>query len=757
MIILKKCYRVLPILAAFFCYTLNGLAQENIIPRPVSMKVTDTFRFPIKAHGIIGVDAPSHAAGIYLQRYISRYYGVPLEVKEYKAIPASVGIRLHMKYQDNVEGYTLKIDGKGIDMGAGNGGMFYGIQTLLQCLSQDADSVLRAGSVEITDWPRFRWRGLSLDVCRHFFTVDEVKAYIDIMSHYKLNVLHWHLTDDEGWRIQIDKYPKLTEVGSRMGYYEARGEFRKLDNLVFPVRDGYYTKDDIREVLQYATERHVTILPEIEMPSHSEAAIFAYPELGCQDSTGAKHRVTLLDPSEHTFAFLTDVLSEVMALFPNQYIHIGGDEANMKAWLKSPAAVALMKKEHMQDVKEVQSYFIKRIEKVVLAHNKKLVGWDEILQGGLAASATVMSWQGEAGGIAAAKMHHPVVMTPLPQMYFDAPQGNEATEPVGWNPPVPWQMVYNYDPVPAALNSTEASYILGVQGNIWTEKIPSNGHLQYMIYPRAIAMAEVAWTPRDAKNMDDFRRRLYGNQYNLLKRWGVNARLPAVEGVSDVATNLDVYHVTLNHPLAAATVRYTLDGTLPDTAATGQPFPVEITTPLKDTLTLTTATSWTYNHQRVLQRAFIHRVEVQPSVTPALQPGLDFKRYTTDEEEEGKLDALQPDSAGVVAAPLRFVRAWNEDNRWVKMTGYLQIDTEGDYTLASELESSPTVSLGNVEIISGGRDAYATPQQALLHLKKGCYALQLVYRFVNDREKGKVLTVTDASAAGRKVAARYFH
>jgi hexosaminidase len=243
----------------------------------------------------------------------------------------------------------------------------------LQLLPPGGPVPLRVQACEITDEPRFGWRGLSLDVSRQFFTVPEVKKYIDMMSHYKLNVLHWHLTDDEGWRIQIDKYPKLTEIASKISFYEKQGKFRKLDNLIDGGRDGFYSKDDIRDVLKYAKERFVTVLPEIEMPGHSEAAIFAYPWLGCKDSTGAKHRIVILDPSDSTFNFIRNVLTEVIELFPGQYIHIGGDEAQVTEWLKSPTAVVLMKKEGFTDPAQVQSYFIKRIEKFLLSKNKKLL------------------------------------------------------------------------------------------------------------------------------------------------------------------------------------------------------------------------------------------------------------------------------------------------------------------------------------------------------------------------------------------------
>ena len=465
-------------------------AQLHIIPQPVKeTKLPGSFL--LKSPAIIAVDRESSAVGVYLQQYLLDNYKLNFTVKVYREIPATAAIKLiNDEVTPETEGaYHFKVTPKGITIKAKGAGLFYGVQSLIQLLPGIGPLTIPA--CEIEDGPRFKWRGLSLDVSRHFFTVEEVKKYIDMMAHYKLNVFHWHLTDDEGWRIQIEKYPRLTDYGAHITYWEKQGKYRKLDNLIGEGRDGFYTKDEIRDVVKYAAERFITILPEIEMPGHSEAAIFAYPELGCKDSTGAKHRVRMLDPSEYTFNFYENVLSEVMELFPNQYIHIGGDEAEMVDWLKSPTAVALMKKEHLKNEREVQSYFIKRIEVFLNSKNKKLVGWDEILQGGLAPSATVMSWQGVEGGITAAKMHHDVVMTPLPQMYFDAPQADEKTEPIGWNDPVSWQMVYNYEPYAPELTPEEAKYVLGAQANIWNEKVPNFAHLTYMIYPRLLGCRRI--------------------------------------------------------------------------------------------------------------------------------------------------------------------------------------------------------------------------------------------------------------------------
>jgi len=724
----------------------KSAAQIHVIPQPLHL-TTQKGNFVLNSKAVIGVDKESAAVGKYLQGYLAKYYKLQLNLKVYTQIPPSTAIRLISSNLTGADGaYALSITTGKITISGKGGGIFYGVQSLIQLLPSVTAKPLQLPVCAISDEPRFQWRGLSLDVCRHFFTVDEVKKYIDVMAHYKLNVLHWHLTDDEGWRIQIDKYPKLTEVGSKIAYYAREGKFRKLDNLVDGGNDGFYTKAEIRDVIKYAQDRFVTILPEIEMPGHSEAAIFAYPELGCKDSTGAKHRVRMLDPSEYTFKFLEDVLTEVIALFPNQYIHIGGDEAEMVDWLKSPTAVALMRKEGLKNEKEVQSYFIKRIEKFLISKNKKLVGWDEILQGGLAESATVMSWQGEAGGIEAARMHHHVVMTPLPYMYFDAPQANEQLEPIGWNPPVTWQMVYNYEPQSSQLTPAEAIYILGAQGNIWTEKIPNAPHLEYMVFPRALAVAELAWSSRENKNIDRFEYKMK-QQYPYFKLWNLNARLPDIVGLDHIATNADRFKQTLQYPLLGVQVRYSLNGKMPDSTAKAVAFPVNIDVPLKDSLELKTYTTWNLNAQHILQSATIKHVRIKPKTVSIaeLKPGLGYKIFKTKENNYAKLEAVTPVSVIVIttANPMVMPVA-NGDLTLVKFSGLIKIEADGDYELTSGFEVSPTLYLDNELLIKGEKNTYVESQKAVLYLKKGFYEFNGDYMANEVNSKQTLFALKDA-------------
>jgi hexosaminidase len=749
---LRSATKIIALASMLFIAGINvASGQLHIIPQPVSAEQLSG-SFALKASDIITADEQSQLVANYLQQYLHDTYKLDLKVKTYPHVPENAAIRLESSEVDTAKGsYSMQVSPKRITIAGNGAGLFYGVQSLIQIITDVNGKNLHVPACKIEDKPRFGWRGLSLDVCRHFFTVDEVKRYIDMMAHYKFDVLHWHLTDDEGWRIKIDKYPLLTERGSKVGYYASIGKFRAFDNITEGYRDGFYTKDDIREVVKYAQDRFITILPEIEMPGHSEAAIFAYPELGCKDSTGAQHRVRMLDPSEYTFNFYENVLTEVMQLFPNEYIHIGGDEAEIDDWLKSPTAVALMKREGYKSPSQVQSYFIKRIEDFLNSKGKKLIGWDEILKGGLAPSATVMSWEGEEGGIIAAKMHHNVIMTPLPQMYFDAPQAAAATEPLGWNDPVSWQMVYNYEPQSDRLTPEEAKYILGAQANIWVEKIGNFKHLEYMIYPRLLAVAELTWTPKADKDIHRFEKSMYANYY-LFNLWELNARLPNVTGLEDVVTNKESYTQTLTYPLQNASVQYTLNGTLPDTTAVTSPFPVTINSPLKDSLAIAVYTSRQLS-KRILQKVLVKHVNIKPSATDGtgLQSGLSYMMYKTTYNNVPATDTTKDFEIGILRKDGGLNPYPGLFNSWVKLYGYLKIEKEGDYRISSDFENTPMLLMGTTLILDGSKNKYVEPQEAILHLQKGVY--QLSGYFVADKVNSKQALIKIATMDGKPIDA----
>ena len=467
-------------------------------------------------------------------------------------------------WSGNPEGYQLDVTPGGIDLRAGSpDGLFYGMQTLRQ---------LYAGGevpcVSIRDNPRFGYRGLHLDVSRHFFSKEEVMKLLDVMSFYKLNTLHMHLTDAGGWRIEIDKYPKLTSETA----FRTESDWRKWwdgrDRKYLPegtpgAYGGYYTKEDIREIVKHAASKHINIIPEIEFPGHSEEVLMAYPELSCSGKPYQNGDFCI--GNELSFTFMEDVLAEVIDLFPSEYIHVGGDEAGKSAWKKCPKCQALMKEKGMKNVDELQSYMIHRAEEFLNSKDRKLIGWDEILEGGLAPEATVMSWRGEDGGIKSARMGHDVVMTPGNYMYLDFYQADPKTQPYAIGGYTPIKKVYSYDPVPAdSLTAEECRHILGVQANTWTEYIQTPEHLEYMMFPRALAVAEIGWTSQELRTWEDFKPRMNAH---ISKLQGMGIRTFTLSDELEVTMQVDTagrkIEVILDAEKYPAEVRYTTDGSTP--------------------------------------------------------------------------------------------------------------------------------------------------------------------------------------------------
>jgi hexosaminidase len=509
----------------------------NILPKAVHVQANRGM-FEIDPDTKIWVDAGTRDLGETLKKLLSPSMGFELEVLEEDPGRNSIRLTVDPDLTDlGQEGYRLVSNKEGVLLEAPSAaGIFYGFQTLRQLLpveifSRDTRNDIRwkIPSVEIKDYPRFAWRGMHLDVCRHFMPLEFVKKYIDLIAMQKMNRLHLHLTDDQGWRVEIKKYPKLGEISAwrdetLVGHY--RDEPRRFDGQR---HGGYYTRDEIRELVAYAEERFVTIVPEIEMPGHSQAALAAYPEISC---TGGPFKVSTYwgirnevycAGNEQTFEFLQNVLSEVMELFPGEYIHIGGDECPKDRWEECPKCQARIRTEGLRDENELQSYFVRRIEKFLNAHNRRMIGWDEILEGGLAPNATVMSWRGEEGGIAAARAGHDVVMTPYSHTYFDYYQADPENEPLAIGGFLPLDTVYAYDPVPDVLTHQQRTHILGLQGQVWTEYIPTPEKAEYMAFPRACALAETAWTPEELKDIESFHVRL-GHHLERLELLGVNYR-----------------------------------------------------------------------------------------------------------------------------------------------------------------------------------------------------------------------------------------
>jgi hexosaminidase len=512
-----------------------------IIPQPQQMTLRPG-AFKLEPGARIFASPGCRATANQLAATLRRSTGYPLKVSakyfSSQAVPGAILLTTRSARTNlGAEGYELTVAPDSVVIRAPTqAGLFYGAQTLLQLLPPQIFStqpVARASwpmpCVQIEDWPRFQWRGLMLDVSRHFFTKTEVEQLLDTMALHKLNTFHWHLVDDNGWRFEIKKYPRLTSEGawrSNIGFnLDPKASTAYGSDWRY---GGFYTQDDIREVVAYAQQRHITIVPEIEMPGHSVAALAAYPELSCTgraqttDIGAGIHAGVYCAGKDASFEFLQNVLTEVFELFPGRYIHIGGDEVPKDNWQQCALCQARMKAKGLKNEEELQSYFIRRIGKFVNAHDKTLIGWSEILQGGLAQNAAVMDWIG--GGSEAASQGHDVVMVPNKFCYFDYYQSeNHATEPRAIGGFVPLQKVYSLEPVPATLAPEMQKHILGAQANLWTEYVASFSHVEYMFYPRACALAEVTWSSQAARNWDDFTRRLQV-QNQRFDQLGINYR-----------------------------------------------------------------------------------------------------------------------------------------------------------------------------------------------------------------------------------------
>ena len=515
----------IPLLVLFTdCTGVKTIESESvyaIIPAPASLEPADgSFTFTSKTKITVNtLTDESRLAADFLSTMVNSVTGWSINVSEgTRASAKTVAMFIDEEAGTGSEGYNMSVTPKKIVITAETAaGLFYAVQTIRQLLPPEIESPakvegisLAVPSCELKDNPRFVYRGMHLDVARHMFPMEYVKRYIDMIALHKMNNFHWHLTEDQGWRIEIKKYPLLTEVGAyrkeTLIGHGGRPPF-EFDGKPY---GGYYTQDEVREIVEYARKRFITVIPEIEMPGHSVAALAAYPELSC---TGGPFEVVtrwgVFDDvycagKEETFQFLQDVLDEVIELFPSQYIHIGGDECPKTRWEVCPDCQQRIKDEGLADEHELQSYFIKRIENYLLTKERRIIGWDEILEGGLAPQATVMSWRGIRGGIAAAKMGHDVIMTPSSHLYLDHYQTEPDGEPLAIGGYSPLEWVYSYEPLPEELNEEEQKYILGLQGNLWSEYLKTPEYMEYMAYPRMFAIAETGWTPAANKDFEGF-------------------------------------------------------------------------------------------------------------------------------------------------------------------------------------------------------------------------------------------------------------
>jgi len=547
-------------LSFIFFYSSVLFAQKNLIPMPQHLEISKQGSFPLKGNLTVGAGAFETQAK-YLANQLESLLQTKVTLKKSGPIRFQ---KINNTVSEKHDYYELKIDPSGVFIAASTeSAAFYAVQTLLQLVEENQAS----GSIpalEIKDYAKFTYRGAHLDVSRHFFTADEVKLFLDYLSRYKMNKFHWHLTDDQGWRIEIKSHPKLTAIGA----YRAVTDDVKDSKLTKDGRyGGFYTQEQIKDVVAYANKLQIEIIPEIEMPGHAQAALAAYPELSC---TGGPFQVgttwgvmdDIYCPKEETFALLEDVIDEVVTLFPSHYIHIGGDEAPKTRWKTCAHCQEMIKKEGLKDEFELQSYFIKRMEKYINAKGKDIIGWDEILEGGLAPNATVMSWTGIEGGIHAAKAGHDAIMTPVSHMYLDYYQGNPQSEPLAFNAELRLDKVYSFNPIPKELNAQEAKHILGPQANMWTEYITNFKHVEYMLFPRLLALSEVAWGTSKPEAYKSFENRVI-HEFAYLDRKKINYSKAIFELNGNIISRNGKMYYELSTIKNDNTIRYTTDGTAP--------------------------------------------------------------------------------------------------------------------------------------------------------------------------------------------------
>ncbi|QQL46126.1 family 20 glycosylhydrolase [Sulfuriroseicoccus oceanibius] len=623
------------------------------------------------------------------------------------------------------EGYTLEIkaDQPITITAATPAGFFYGFQTVLQVLPDSIEGTdASIQTLNITDQPRFKWRGMHLDESRHFFGKDFVKKYIDLLAAYKMNVFHWHLIDDGGWRLEIKKYPKLTELG---GFRKGSGQGWRVTELAFPksmeerdsteVYGGYYTQDDVREIVAYAKQRNVRVIPEIEMPGHSLPAISAYPELACggdlvsdgENWTPSKQN-SYCAGKEFTFTFLEDVLKEVMELFPDEYIHIGGDEVVKAFWNQCPHCQTKMRELELKNTNDLQSYFIKRMEKFLNAHQKRLIGWDEITHGGLAPNATVMFWIGLNAIPETVTKGHEVIMTPMNPCYFDFAYAANSTE-----------SVYQWDPVPAQFRGTRfEKQFLGAQGNVWTEWMETTDRVEYMIMPRMLAMAETLWTESEHKNLSAFQHRL-NNHYAALDARDIHYRMPVPQPNASTHIFSGSTTVTFQDPPAGFRVLMTTDGSKPTLQSTPYTQPIEVSEQ-------TTIRAVLVKGDRISEETVINCAQFVPTPAEDRRPGLISEYVEGNWQRIPDFSTLENVTSSVIPAPSLDIRK-RDDHFACRFTGYIEIPESGLYTFSLGSDDGSILKLGEITVVNHDGPHGFTTKSANALLEKGIYPFEVSY------------------------------
>ncbi|WP_091144794.1 family 20 glycosylhydrolase [Mucilaginibacter pineti] len=735
----KKASLMLFVLLTSFAIVVNAQDADpysGIIPAPVSLKKS-TGQFVLSQETTIQADSPSNKAVLFFKDYLAnkQAYNKAIVIKGART---SNVITLTSAGTENLpaEGYRLTITPQQITVEGKGSGLFYGIQTLMQLFPAERAATAKLPCLEVEDYPRFGYRGAMLDVCRHFFSVEMVKRYIDLLAAYKLNNFHWHLTDDQGWRIEIKKYPKLTQISSMraqtvIGNYHDRTP-QQFDNTPY---GGFYTQDQIRDVIKYAADRYINIVPEIEMPGHSSAALAAYPELSCDPSKTYKTAETwgvfpeIYCPTDKTFAFLQDVLTEVIALFPSKYIHIGGDEAPKTAWKNSPFCQQLIKKLKLKDEDALQSYFIQRIEKFVNAKGRNIIGWDEILEGGLAPNAAVMSWRGEEGGIAAAQQKHNVIMTPGSHgLYIDHGQGKPSQEPLSIGGNEPLSKIYSYDPTPEALTAEQKKYVMGVQANLWTEYIGTDNKVEFMLLPRLLALSEIAWSPLENKSFKDFSETRLPGHLAWLDKNGFDYHVPVAIGAKDTTMIGTQLTVQLKSPVEGAKVYYTIDGYTPRETDNEYHIPMTYNVPIDQYRELQTIVITPSGKRSNVTRTMVYNKAPLAAVNyTGTTSGLKYQLFTGTYNYTGQLSNLAPTDSGTVKTFSTADFRKSKGKYGVIYSGFINIDADGGYGFSVQSGNGAVLLIDDQVVVDNDGKHTVTEQEGATALLKGYHRFTLKY------------------------------
>ena len=706
----------------------------NVIPKPLSLVQNEGSFKVTKSTKFYASTPEAKTIATFFASKIESSTGYDLAISEEEVSSNAIALLIDNSLEVNDEGYTLDATDKLVSIKAKTAkGLFYGMQTLMQLLPAEIESTTVVNGiawtlpcVTIKDEPRFAYRGIMLDPCRHFIPVENIKKQLDVLALFKINQFHWHLTEDQGWRIEIKKYPKLTEIGSK----RVDGEGTEYG--------GFYTQEQIKEVVAYASERFINVIPEIELPGHALAAISAYPELSCKGDSLSPRIIWGVEEDvycagkEETFKFLEDVISEVVTLFPGEYFHIGGDECPKVRWEKCPLCQKRMRENKLKNEHELQSYFVQRIEKVLASHGKKMIGWDEILEGGLAPSATVMSWRGEDGGIAAASMDHDVIMTPGSNgMYLDHYQGDSKIEPVAIGGYTLLEKTYSYNPVPDTLVGLgKSNFVKGVQGNIWSEYMYTTDLMEYRIYPRILAVAEIGWTPLEGKDYKDFERRI-DNALVRLDCHGINYHIPQPEqpggSINFVAfTDKATLEFKTTRPVK---VVYTTDGSEPTATSAVYSTPLEF----NESATLKIRSVLPSGKMSPVRTITVEKQTLAPAKeVAATKPGLKMKVTYGYFLESSKLESVTDWKESTIKDlfEIRSVEKTDESMRNVKQyaavaSGYVNIPEDGVYIFSSDNEE--VWIDGKLLINNGGEVKRFSRHDSSVALAKGLHEIKVVF------------------------------